>query len=205
MTKILVTILYEDQRGDTQGFGLHTFVKACVFDSMNGERHSIEGALKDGRPLKGAGNLLRACREEIDLIAPDGRRVVAVFDDDKIRGQLTLPRSASAERVHKEILKGCRAPEQLAVILLKENTESVIDAAGICAPAIDKKRIDRASNDKDLLERDAILTELSRERERPARACILEKIPSLAALIHLLCDTLRAGPHRRSASKKPAR
>ncbi len=205
MTRALVTLLYEDQRGDTQGFGLHALVKACVFDAMNGERHSIEGALKDGRPLKGAGNLLRACREDIDLIAPDGRRVVAVFDDDKIRGQLKLPRSATAERVHKEIRKGCKAPEQLDVILLKDNMESVIDAAGLCAPAIDKKRIERASKDKDLLERDAILIELSRERERPARACILEKMPSLAALIDLLCGTLRAAPHRSSARKKPAR
>jgi hypothetical protein len=198
-----VTILYEDQRGDTKGFGLHAFIKACVFDAMNGERHTIEGALKDGRPLKGAGNLLRACRDEIDLIAPDGRRVVAVFDDDKIRGQLKLPRSASAERVHKEILKGCRAPKQLAVILLKDNMESVIDAAGLCAPTIDKKRIERASKDKDLLERDAILIELSRERERPARACILEKMPSLAALIDLLCEALRAAPRGESPRKRP--
>jgi hypothetical protein len=205
MTKILVTILYEDQRGDTQGFGLHAFVKACVFDVMNGERHAIEGALKDGRPLKGAGNLLRACREEIDLIAPDGRHVVAVFDDDKIRGLLKLPGSAPAERVHKEILKGCRAPGELSVALLKDNMESVIDAAGICAPTIDKKRIERASKNKDLLERDAILTELSRERERPARACILKEMPSLAALIELLCKTLRAASHRGSARKKPTR
>jgi len=204
MTRVLVTLLYEDQRGDTQGFGLHAFVKACVFDILNGERHSIEGALSDGRPLKGAGNLLRACRDEIDLIAADGRLVVAVFDDDKIRGQLKLPRRASEERVLKEILKGCRAPDQLAVILLKDNMESVIDAAGVCAPTIDKKRIERASKNKDLLERDAILTELSRERERPARVCILEKMPSLAALIDLLCKTLRAAPHRRSTPKKPA-
>ncbi|HZF52726.1 MAG TPA: hypothetical protein VE093_28920 [Polyangiaceae bacterium] len=205
MTRALVTILYEDQRSAATGFGLHAFVKSCVFDILNGERHSIEGALNDARPQKGAGNLLRTCREDIDLIAPDGRRVVAVFDDDKIRGLLKLPRSATAERVHKEIRKGCKAPGQLDVILLKDNMESVIDAAGLCAPSIDKKRIEQASKSKDLLERDRILIELSHERERPSRECILKKMPSLAALIDLLCEALRAAPHRGSARKKPAK
>ncbi|UQA55994.1 hypothetical protein [Polyangium aurulentum] len=73
MSRPAVTILYEDQRGARQGFGLHALVKACVFDAVNGDRPRVEEALRDHRPLKGAGNLLRTCREEIDLIASDGR------------------------------------------------------------------------------------------------------------------------------------
>lgn len=193
-----LTILYEDQRGPRQGFGLHALVKACVFDAVNGDRHRFEEALKDARPMKGADKLLRTCREEIDLIAADGRSVVALFDNDKIRQHLKLPQSASAERVRKEILKGCRAPEHLFVVLLEENTESVLDAAAVCAPAIDRARIERASKRKDALERDAVLIELSRERERPTRACILAKVPSFRAFVELICEKLRAVRRLRS-------
>lgn len=188
-----ITVLYEDQRGPRQGFGLHALVKACVFDAVNGERHRVEGMLSDHRPLKGVQALLKACREDIDLIAADGRSVVAVFDDDAIREQLKLPHTATDAQVEREILKGCRAPAQLLVVLLKRNMESVIVAAAACDPGLDAKRIDRAVKHKELLERDAILIELSRERARPVRDCMLGKMHSLQALIALLSRTLLTG------------
>jgi hypothetical protein len=70
MTAEALTILYEDQRGDTRGFGLHTLVKACVFDAIDGDRHRVEGTLRDARPLKGVQKVLRACRDDFDLRAP---------------------------------------------------------------------------------------------------------------------------------------
>lgn len=188
-----VTVLYEDQRGSRQGFGLHALVKACVFDAINGERHRVEGMLSDHRPLKGVQALLKACREEIDLIAADGRRVVAVFDDDAIREQLKLPHTAADALVEREIRKGCRTPERLLIVLLKRNMESVIVAAAACDPGLDAKRIDRAVKHKELLERDAILTELSRERARPLRDCVLGRMPSLQLLVALLSRTLLTG------------
>ncbi|WP_434043669.1 MULTISPECIES: hypothetical protein [Sorangium] len=186
-----VTVLYEDQRGSRQGFGLHALVKACVFDIINGDRAWLErDALGDHRPLKGAGNLLRTCREDIDLIAADGRRVFAVFDDDKIRVLLRLPSRASDARVEQEIRKGCRTPDRLVVALLKQNTESVLAAAGECDVSISSERIERALRNKDLLERDAIFFDLARERSRPARDCVLRKVPSLKKLVELLCHDL---------------
>jgi hypothetical protein len=107
-----LTILYEDQRGPRNGFGLHALVRACVFDAINGDRHRVEERISDYRPLKGVQNVLRACREDIDLIAADGRSVVAVFDNDEIRHQLKLPRTATDEHVEREIRKGCRAPDR---------------------------------------------------------------------------------------------
>ncbi len=53
-----VCVLYEDQRGPRQGFGLHALVKACVSDALaEPQRHLIEKALSDYRPLKGYANL----------------------------------------------------------------------------------------------------------------------------------------------------
>jgi hypothetical protein len=189
---VVVTVLYEDQRGPRQGFGLHSFVKACVFDVINGERHRVEGML-DGRPLKGVQAVIKACREDIDLIAADGRCVVALLDDDAIREQLKLRRTASDAEVDLEIRKGCRAPDRLTVVLLKRNMESVILAAAACDPGLDAKRIDRAVKYKELLERDAILIEVSRERARPLRDCMLGRVPSLQMLVALLSRVLLTG------------
>lgn len=203
-----ITILYEDARGQTKGFGLHVLVKACVYDAIDGDRHRVEGMLNDARPLKGVQNVLRACREDIDLIAADGRSVIAVIDNDAIRHHLKLPRTASPAQVEQAIKKGSRAPDRLHVILIEQNTESVLEAAAACDPSIDAGRIERAVGHKDLLERDAILTELSRERARPARDCVLEKMPSLRALIDLLGGLLRpeaprpAAPRKRSKSPR---
>ena len=192
MSRGAVTILYEDQRGPRQGFALHALVKACVFDAINGERRWIEEeALKDYRPLKGDGNLLRTCREEIDLIAADGRSVVAVFDDDHVRQLLKLPQNATPNRVEEEIKKWCVAPDRLFVILLERNIESVVEAASACDPTLDRDRVARALR-KDLLERDAIFMELSRERARPTRECILSKLPSLKRLVAVVCNRLTA-------------
>lgn len=146
-----LTFLYEDQRGPRQGFGLHALVKACVFDAFNGERHRVEAMLGDHRPLKGVQNLLKACREEIGLIAADGRSVIAVFDNDQIRRQLKLPRAAGDDHVEREIRKGCQTPGLLVVVLLKENMETVLEAAAACDATLDAKRIERAVRHKDLL------------------------------------------------------
>lgn len=77
------------------------------------------------------------------------------------------------------------------MILLKRNTESVLTAAGECDLSIGAKRLERAVKHKDLLERDAIFLELSRERSRAARECMLKKMPSLKRLVDLLCQELR--------------
>ncbi|WP_437549637.1 hypothetical protein WME97_04010 [Sorangium sp. So ce367] len=182
-----VTILYEDQRAHGNSFGLHTLVKACVHDALSGDRYRIEKMLADARPLKGVQNVLRACREELDLIAIDGRDVIAVIDNDAIRHHLKLPRMASHANVEQEIRKGCRAPDRLFIVLLVQNTESVLTAAAECDASLDPRRIERAVEHKDMLERDAIFF----ERARMRRDCVLDKMPSLRTLIDLLVSKLR--------------
>jgi hypothetical protein len=154
-----------------------------VYDIINGERHRVEAQLDDGRPLKGVHNVLRAIREDIDLIAADGRSVIAVIDEDAIRGQLKLPASADESRVIQAILSGSRAPEHVFVVLLHRNMESILEAAAACEPTLDPSRLNRAVRQKDLLERDTILVALSRERERRVRECILDRMPSMKKLV----------------------
>jgi hypothetical protein len=198
-----VCILYEDQRGPHKGFGLHALVRACVADTL-GERarHEVEKALADYRPLKGYAKLLEACRRDLDLISNDGRTVIAVFDNDQIRRLLELPKKAPDAQVAQAIREGVRNTERLLIVLLKQNMESVILAAHHCDPSIDKKRIVLATEKKDLLERDTLLTGLAAERFKQIRDCILEQLPSFRELVGLLCAQLQAPA--RTQRKKPA-
>ena len=186
-----VTILYEDHRGPNQGFGLHAFVKVCVFDIVDGERYRVEARLADYRPLKGVSNVIDTCRQNIDLFA-DGRSVVVVIDDDRVRAHLRppLPQTAPDVHVEREIKKDCPAPERLFIVLLKKNTESILAAAAECDPSHDRERMERAVRRKDLFARDAILSELAWERARGQRDCILGKMPSLKALVDVLVSLL---------------
>lgn len=193
-----VCVLYEDRRGPEQGFGLHLLVKACVSDALADQpRYVIEKALNDCRPLRGDGNLLKACREELDLIASDGRPVVAVFDNDKIRRLLKLPAKASNERVIQEILKGGSASRQPSIILLEQNMESVLHAARACDPTIDPKSIALATEEKDRLERDLIFARLTSGQLKAIRDCIRQKMPSFQRLVEVLCKHLQTSSKAR--------
>lgn len=199
-----VCVLYEDQRGPTKGFGLHELVKACVSDALPEQpRWRVNTALEDVRPLKGDTKLLEACRRDIDLIASDGRSVVAVFDNDKIRKLLKLAARAPDEAVVQAILKGGKGAERLSIVLLKQNMESVIEAAAQCDKSIDPNRIKLAVRHKDPLERDILLTELASDRSRPTRDCMLGALPSLQQFVALLCRLMQPAQSRRQ--KKSAR
>jgi hypothetical protein len=80
----------------------------------------------------------------------------------------------------------------------------VLEAAAVCDPSIDRDRLERAVRHKDLLERDAILTELSRERARAMRDCVLGRMPSLRVLIDLLGALLQPSPARPATVAAPA-
>ncbi len=188
--RVIATILYEDQRGPTQGFGLHTFIVACVFDRVGGERWQLEKAL-DGRPLKGDSNLLGRIREDAPSIAADGRHIVAVFDDDKIRSLVKLAPTAEAAAVRLAILRDCKLPpESMRVFLVEENTESVLEAIGACKADLSRDLLARALRKKHI-QRDAVFREAAVLRDRPVRDGVLTRVPSLCELVEHLTDLVR--------------
>ena len=129
--KSIAIILYEDTRGATQGFGLHDLVMACVADEL-GVGLVETKRMAEGRPLKGVANLLKACRD-VRRLAPRGEHIIAVIDNDQIRAQLSdMDPRADDATVIRTIREKSNCPEQLDVILLYKNTESVIEAARDC-------------------------------------------------------------------------
>ena len=182
-----VTVLYEDQRGPRKGFGLHELVKACIFDVVDGDRVLFEKALVDARPLKGSSSLLRACIKDLHDIARDGRQVVAVFDEDKIRNLLNLSTTATEEEVVAAIASRSSDPSSLHVVLLVRNQESIVGAVAACDPEVDPASKTLALG-KSLNERDKVLKAASRAAKKPVRECVLQRVPSF----RVLCDRIRA-------------
>lgn len=187
-----VTVLYEDQRGPTKGFGLHELVWRCVYDDIDHDEWACQRAL-DARPLKGVSKVLRACRDEAASISSDGRQIVAVVDDDAIRRELRLPRDATSEQVAKVVCEGSTAPEKVRVAVLVDNAESVIAAAAACDPAIDRSSVEIAlRKGRGALEaRDAVLTVVAWGAPS-VRACVRSRLPSFDELVRLLDPLVRS-------------
>jgi hypothetical protein len=193
MVGVAATVLYEDQLGPNRAFGLHTLVEACVFDIVNGQRYQLTNCL-EARPMKGDGNLLKSARNDVEKIAADGRRVFAVFDNDKIRIRLGLSKAASDMEVETAIRQGARCDASLlAVILLKENTESVLAAARDCHGALDQELLHDAIDQKDLNARDIVLKRVAASAtSKQIRDCVLSRVPSVGVLVSQLVGICRS-------------
>lgn len=191
----LAVILYEDRRGPQREFGLHNLVLACVADELGGDVYALDLAGKlDGRPMKGASNLLKSCRQDVRRLGPRGQRVFALVDDDEIRTQLKhegVARSADDMAVIGVIKAPgkCVAPEQLEVILLKENTETVIEAVRDCGADV---AVERALQ-KDINARDRVFNHVAWRSTRSIRDCIRQKVHALERLVTALAALVRAG------------
>jgi hypothetical protein len=188
--ELCIVILYEDQRGPTKEFGLHKLIEACVFDIVDGQRHLLVRALA-GRQSKGDAKLLRVCREDVGDISPKGHPVVALFDNDRVRRLLAMPREAQGATVIEKIKAGCCAPAQLSVFLLEQNMESVVEAAGQCDPSISRAILGEALR-KNLAARDVVLREACKGDKQGVRDCILGRVPSLRPLIEQCAQWLLA-------------
>lgn len=189
----IAVILYEDRRGPQREFGLHNLVIACVADELGGDVFSLGLASKlDGRPMKGVNNLLKSCRQDVRRLGPRGQRVFALIDDDEIRTQLKhegVPRSAD-EAVVIQAIKApgrCVAPEQLEVLLLKDNTETVIEAARDCGADVSVER----ALQKDINARDRVFNHVAWSSARVIRDCIRRKVNAIERLVLALAAAVR--------------
>jgi hypothetical protein len=192
--ELLATILYEDQRGPSNKFGLHKFVLRCLCDQSAvapDDQYRVDATI-DGRQLKGNSKLLHAVRNDLPNIAANGRPVIAMFDNDRIRDLLKLPDNTLDDEVCAAIHPGCGT--QLHVVLLKENTESILLAAEACARktgvALDPDMLQQAIKKKEPPARDALFIRISKAEHRELRDCIREKVASLTPLIDHLARIL---------------
>ena len=179
--KFFATVLYEDQQGPRNRFGLHAFIMRCVCDDVpNEDMYKILARVED-RQMKGDSKLVKAVQRDLPKIARDGRPVIAVFDNDQIRRHLKLP-SATDNEVCAAIKEGSQG--NIHVILLKENTETILVAAQDCGAAefCDVAELSSAIA-KNLPARDIVFGKIAKKNAKHIRDCIREKVPSLRPLI----------------------
>jgi hypothetical protein len=189
----VAVILYEDNGGATKGFGLHALVVACVADELGVEVFTLARKL-DGRPMNGVANLVRSCRRDIHRIAPQGQKVFALIDDDRVRDHLPgIDARAEGEIVARAIKSQSDAPEQLDVFLLVKNTETVIEAAKACDRSLSDDAVAQALA-KNLAQRDRILNNVAWSGIRAVRDCIRGKVPALHQLVTALSAVVAASP-----------
>jgi len=192
-----VTILYEDQLNKStrpDEFGPHLLLIACVWDEIDGAYHELAKAMKDCRPMKGSSKLLSTCKEDIEDIIGDGRNAVAVFDRDRATELLNLHRESTDEEIIRSIMEACGVPGRLHVLLLGENIESLLRAAGKCDRSISQGRIEEALR-KRLNARDLVFRAVSKQDKRDIRNCIQEEVPSFREIVKQAIQLLGAGPN----------
>lgn len=189
----VATILYEDQRAaQIKAYGPHEFVLQCLADRMAPlDRSDLQDVIT-ANPRKGAPKIRQECKDEAkrDRLYKTTRRLVAVYDRDRIKDVIATPASCTSgirDALRSESAWG----DRLIVVLLDRKTETVLDAILAVegrGPLLSKPRPD---------ERDKILLRAAWQHSPAERAAVLTAVPSLAYLVakleELLRDFLTAG------------
>ena len=183
-----VTVLYEDRRGPTNEFGLHNLVTACVADVLGGTQWHWARTI-ECRPVKGSGNLVQDCHADAVDIAWEGRRVIAVFDSDRIRELLGLRGDTDEAELRHAIDAALSPTEHFRVFLLERNQESVLEAAIGCGLRASVTERERAIVRKKPGVRDKLMMRAA-AGAKDVRDCILRTIPSLAAVVRHLVEAV---------------
>jgi len=187
---VLVSVLYEDQRGENRRFGLHELLVKLVADVLGRQSWDVSKEI-DCVPKKGDSKLLSAARLDLVDIAADCHPVVAVFDSDRIRGRLGLDAGATEEEVRRKLNEGCVEPEKLSVILVVRNMESILQIIGQVWRGCPKGDLRRATTKKDRSARDILLRKFAWNGTAVEHESLLDEVPALRELRDLAVSILR--------------
>jgi len=125
-----VTVLYEDRRGDDNDFGLHDFVCQCVIDRLGWASktfYDLRKTVLQGVPAGGDSNLRKKCQRDLKTLADRNIRVFALYDEDKAARLVKLSGNLCRPLICQQLSVGCEPAEKLDVVLLRRNTETVIE------------------------------------------------------------------------------
>jgi len=189
-----ISILYEDSaaNGGVHNYGPHVLVQQCVGDRLGKSHWELKDSLA-AMPKNGVSNVRVECRRIASRIARGGGLVVAVYDADKIRREIVRPATACKVEVKEVLKKECSWPDQLCIVLLERNIETVVEAVRTCEPTLVPEDIwVQAIKRKNLNARDIVLTHAASPPKRALRDQVLAIVPSLGYLVHKLVVALSA-------------
>ena len=189
----MITVLYEDQRGPRNGFGLHRFVCQLVVDraALPLSVYEVEDRLIQGIPLKGNGNVRKRCRKDLPKLAKQCRRVFAVYDEDRVPELVGLNRTDCRPLLCGKLIENCQPIDALEVVLLRRNQESLIEtikSSGLVG-LIHDSVYDRALA-KDLMARDSVFIQCATSTTLEIRQKLLPTLPDLDRLVAKICAAI---------------
>jgi hypothetical protein len=131
-------VLYEDQRDDdVKEFGLHRLVVCCVADQVGALDWWHVRELIEGSPKKSSSKVRQACQRDLGRLTASGGYVVAVYDADRAH-ELTPPlrKGACKRQICDALAQGCLPHDRLAVTLLVQNTETLLESIQRLRPSL---------------------------------------------------------------------
>lgn len=186
-----VFILYEDSAGERAEFTLHDLVVRCVADSLDREHRDFKDVLR-GIPKKGNSNVRRACQQDLPRLARNGDQVWALYDNDRVRRLVNLPADACKTQVVDALRVGCVPVDRLRVVLLIENTESLLRALRELGTLPNREEMfERAIKNKELQSRDQLFKDAAWRTTQEQRVRLQERVPSFGYLVTRLAAVLR--------------
>ena len=110
--------------------------------------------------MNGNSKVLASLRNDLQNFV--GTKVIAVLDNDRIRRTLNLAETATDDAVRAAILADCNHEGvDIFIGLIKENAESILEAARDCEAQIDSELWESAISQKQLLARDIVFTKIA--------------------------------------------
>lgn len=189
-----VTVLYEDSAADgvVRNYGLHVFVRQCVADELGVESWRLSHV--QGIPCRGNARIRDDCRKNPSRFVRDGRMAFAVYDADRLPALLRLEASSCKPVLKAALLRECPWREQLRVVMLERNVETVLRELRTCDPRlVDEPTWSRAIERKFLTDRDVVFSAAAKPTplRTQLRACTRERVPSLDYLVRRLVDACK--------------
>lgn len=190
----MLKIFYEDQRGPRGEFGFHRFICQLVMDRTNlpGTVYEVERKLIEGIPLKGAGNVLKKCRKDLPRLANRVKKVIAVFDQDRLPELLRLSGIPCRPVLRDALLESCNPRGAIEIVLIKQNIESVIKAirnSGL-ASFIDEKVFDGALS-KNHPTRDSVFIQCATKTTLELRSQLLDQHGDVKRLVTKIVESIQ--------------
>lgn len=191
-----VTVLYEDRRGDDKDFGLHDFVCQCVIDRLGWTSktfYDIRKTVIQGVPAGGDSNLRKKCQQDLKALADRNIRVFALYDEDKAARLVKLVGQPCRPLICERLSEGCEPAAKLEIVLLRRNTETVIEAirdSGLTKiqDSVFKEALRKRRNSRNM--RDRIFTRCARELAINVRSQLLTRLPDIDRLVARLVACL---------------
>lgn len=191
----MVAVLYEDKRGPRKRFGFHRFICQCVLDRLPGFAINVYQAENLVTPIvcKGNGNVFEKCKEGLERLANRYRRVIAVYDQDKLPELLKLTGPQCRNTLREKLAEECQPRESLEIVFINKNLESVIEAirdSGL-ASFVDANVFAEALN-KQMDARDRLFIKCATQSTKEVREKLLELLPDVKRLIAKIVEFSKA-------------